>query len=156
MLVLGALAVSAAWLPMQAQVKLVVQGTDGAAVETPLSDIRTLQFQQDGFRLNGWDGKPMQTFSFAKVRKLVFANETTGIGDVSLEQPELKARVNDRMLQVEGWTPDAPAALAVYAVSGRCVYRDALWNGESVSLSGLPAGVYLLTVNQETLKFILR
>ena len=156
LLLLLALTGSTAWSTLQAQVKLVVQNQDGTAVETALDEIRTLQFQQDGFRLNGWDGQPMSSYSFSKVRKIVFSNTSTGVGEVVSDVPVLKAKVKDRLLKVEGWNAGTPAALAVYSVSGTCAYRAASWNGEEINLSGLPVGVYLLKVNQETLKFILR
>ena len=156
LLLIFALSGSAMWSTMQAQVKLVVHAQDGSATETPLKDIRTLVFNEGGFKLNGWNGQAMSTYSFADVQKLMFSNATTGVNDVVKDVPELKVKVYDRLLRLEGWNPGTPANVAVYAVSGTCAYRNASWTGEEISLTGLPAGVYLLKVNQVTLKFILR
>ena len=156
MLLAFALAGSAAWSTLYAQVSLVVHQVNGETKEVALDGLRTLQFTKNGFDLTEKNGIVLP-FSFADVRKLVFASTTTGVDEVSAAAPaDLKVKVNDRLLKVEGWTPGMPAALSVYAVSGACVYQAAPWNGEEVSLAGWPVGVYLLKVNQVTLKFILR
>ena len=43
--------------------------------------------------------------------------------------------------------------VAVYDAAGRIVWNDKQWQGQTIDLSGKPAGVYILNINNTTLKF---
>ena len=57
------------------------------------------------------------------------------------------------VLHINGTKPGQTYDVAVYDAAGRTVWSDKKWSGQAVDLSGKPAGVYILNINNTTFKF---
>ena len=142
--------------PLHAQTKMVVHSPSGSTEETALDQIKTLVFDTQGFKVNGWESQILHNYPFSDVRIITFNKSTTGIEETRNAQEALKVKLLGTGLTIEGWPAGQEADVAIYAVNGRCCYRQAQWQGESIDVSSMPVGVYILKVNQQTLKFVLR
>lgn len=150
-----ALASWGCWTPLQAQVKMVFYAHDGSKLEASLDQVRTLKMQPQGFEVNSKDHQVLATYKYSDLKKICFESQMTGIDPVTSVTQQLKVSISHRVLTVQDWPAGTAATVAVYAMTGQCVYRKAQWTGEDISLAGMPAGVYLLQVNHQTVKFVL-
>jgi len=147
------LAAAGSWSSAQAQMRLIVHGKDGSTTEAQLKEVRSLAFKQGGFdMLFQKSGQAANSFQFANVKSIEFASVITGLDQVVKEENALGLDLNGNSLKVTGWNGKAAPA-AIYGVSGQCFYNNPLWNGEVLNIASLPAGVYVLKVNNATFKF---
>lgn len=151
-----ALALSGSWSSAQAQVKMVFHAVDGTRFETSLDQVRTLKITPQGFDVNGQENQVLTAYKFKDLKKICFESLETSINQVVEETQKLKVCVAHQTLKVLNWPAGTPATASIYAATGQCVYRNAQWTGEDISLSGMPLGVYILKVNQQTYKFVQR
>lgn len=135
-------------------VKLKALDADG--VQTGVTDI-TLQsrirFSQEGVEVYEGETKAA-LFPYDKTASLAFITHGSGVAGVSAESPLRLAEnpVGDR-LELTGASGDT-CPLTVFDLSGAACVSLPRWNGEAVDVSRLAPGLYLVTVNSTTLKFI--
>ena len=88
------------------------------------------------------------------VKKLLFYNPTAaGINKPTANNAELSLVVDDDQVSLKGWTAGNIARAVIYSTSGQAFYNEANWDGSAISISSLPKGVYILTVNNNSYKF---
>lgn len=106
------------------------------------------------FEFSKCDG-PTGRIAAADVKRISFEGSWMSVASPRVEST-LRLRTNpvDRVLSVEGFDRETEAVLSIYTISGREAVRIAAWKGEDVDVSKLPTGVYILRINQSTLKFI--
>lgn len=150
------LALWGSWSSVQAQVKMVFHAVDGTRFETSLDQVRTLKMKPQGFDVTGKENQTLVSYDFKDLKKISFDNLETSISQVVEETQKLKVSVAHQTLKVLNWPAGTPATASIYAATGQCVYRNAQWTGEDISLAGMPLGVYILKVNQQTYKFVQR
>ena len=119
----------------------------------------------DGSRLV-FGGEPAFDFSncgsapgrinVADVKRITFEGKWTGVEGVSKEATSLRLRSNpvEAILSVEGYDGSKPAVVSIYSIAGREALHGENWKGEDINVSHLPTGVYILRINNSTLKFI--
>ncbi|MBD5269412.1 MAG: T9SS type A sorting domain-containing protein [Bacteroides sp.] len=119
----------------------------------------------DGSRLV-FGGEPAFDFSncgsapgrinVADVKRITFEGKWTGVEGVSKEATSLRLRSNpvEAILSVEGYDGSKPAVVSIYSIAGREALPVENWKGEDINVSHLPTGVYILRINNSTLKFI--
>ena len=119
----------------------------------------------DGSRLV-FGGEPAFDFSncgsapgrinVADVKRITFEGKWTGVEGVSKEATSLRLRSNpvEAILSVEGYDGSKPAVVSIYSIAGREALHVENWKGEDINVSHLPTGVYILRINNSTLKFI--
>ena len=119
----------------------------------------------DGSRLV-FGGEPAFDFSncgsapgrinVAAVKRITFEGIWTGVEGVSKEATSLRLRSNpvEAILSVEGYDGSKPAVVSIYSIAGREALHVENWKGEDINVSHLPTGVYILRINNSTLKFI--
>lgn len=135
--------------------KLVIYSHDGSApVEISIYDIRKVTFQDDTFTMVYEDGIAAdQQFAYDDVRCVKFSGETTGIGSVQSDQlgDDITISRGASSIIVGGVTERAQ--LRLFDISGRPVLSQTLTSDTTISTEALPAGVYILRVNNKTFKF---
>lgn len=105
--------------------------------------------------LNGPKQDEVTSLPWAEVSKLTFHTSESGVQEVGVRTRTLSLRENPvgDILIVED-APQETSRLSVYSLTGVCHIRIDRWNGSAVDVSALPSGIYLLSVNNQTLKFV--
>ena len=146
-LLMAALALPAA---MKAQTPtLVLHHADGKTSEVELYTMPRIQFQADKMIITSQGVS--QEFAKADVVRFTYKGFGTGISTV---QPETRYRVDEDHVTFYGI--NGTDRISVYNASGVQipVRLTADGNDAVLSLAQLPSGVYLVTINGRTLKFI--
>ena len=129
---------------------LVMVLTDSTEVVCALDNQPQMQFVQDSVTLTDQSGFVGQ-WNFVEVVSWHFA-EITNTNDVQAEQAQI--RIEEGKIVVSG---SKSRNVAVYDVSGRLIaVRDIVDGAVSLDLSGFTSGVYLLTVGNNSIKFLIR
>lgn len=138
--------------PAFADAGVEVTAHDGTATSLPLSTGTKIVFG-DGVTVS--DGSSSNSFAWNKVSKITFSFSTSAVTGVDSETSRLALRQNPvgDCIEVVG-ADQLPARFAVYSLTGARWIEIGAWNGESVDATALPAGIYLLTINNQTIKFI--
>ena len=114
---------------------------NGEAVKTaPLTTDTRITFGQGVTVTNGSETESMSWDAFSRLSFYV----STGLeGVVADPSAQIRLRENpvDNLLMVEG------------AFSGVCHLSLSHWRGESLDVSSLPAGLYILSIDNKTVKF---
>ncbi len=96
------------------------------------------------------------TFNLSDISKLIFTSTTSGIANL-LKFKGGFGLVNSIVADyLDVTVPDnfTTADIIITSLSGHTVNRIGNWQGESVDVSSLVPGLYLITINSQTLKFI--
>lgn len=135
--------------------QVLVYGADPDAgpATAPLSTGTRISFDGGVQVVNGSD---VRSFSWDNVGKIGF--RLPGMGGVDIVTDDavaIRLRQNpvEDMLVIDCGL-DAPARLEVTSISGIRMLSIADWCGQSVDVASFVPGVYLLSVNNETIKFI--
>ena len=129
---------------------LVMVLTDSTEVVCALNNQPQMQFAQDSVTLTDQTGLVGQ-WNFVDVASWHFA-EITNTNDVQAEQAQI--RIEEGRIIVSG---SKSRNVALYDVSGRLIaVRDIVDDAVSLDLSGFTSGVYLLTVGNNSIKFLIR
>lgn len=138
-------------------VKLYVQGndTEGKVVSSYIVGLDSkLRFSAEGVNVYNGDA-PTATFSYADIASLSFSyqnlSEVVSVADDS----GLRLRKNpvEDSLEIIGFS-GVPVSLTVTDLKGAVRVSCPQWQGETVAVDGLSSGLYFVTINQKTLKFI--
>lgn len=101
------------------------------------------------------DGKTT-TYAFDDVQRIVIGDDATAISSVAQDGSAtltLAVASDGSSMTVGGWQEGQTATLELFDVAGRAVMRQAAWHGETVDISSLPSGVYVLHIGSHTAKF---
>lgn len=96
------------------------------------------------------------TYAFDDVQKIVIALEATGVGSVAntdAAQMTLTVSADGSQVSFGGWDANEQSPLAIYDASGCTVLQQGAWHGESLNISSLAHGVYVLKAGTHTAKF---
>lgn len=142
---------SAGALTASAETAILVEAPDGGVTSVPVTTATKVTFPTDGVTIAGAESK---VFPYVQVSKIRFQMES-GITGIQAQRATLALRENpvDDVLRISG-SLDAPARVTITSVSGQTALRLDEWNGADIDVSALHPGLYLITVNNQTLKFI--
>jgi hypothetical protein len=132
---------------------LYLHRTDGSAQSFNLAGVRKITFTDAGMVVNPLAGAALP-FAFGAVSKLTF--EDAGLGVARISQPSscrIYYNPQTRSIEIESGAPIG--AIAVYGIAGRvaATLRSASLQ-ESIQVSHLPAGVYLVKAGSSISKII--
>lgn len=155
-LILSTAALLAAAIPAMADSRVAVDPAEDGG-ETSYAELTVdtkITFGPTG--LTVVNGESSTVFAYSTLSKVRFeTGVNSGVGNVMQNHTSLSLRQNpvETTLEVLGYD-GAPTAFAVYSVTGAQALSLSAWQGEPVDVSHLTPGLYLLTVNNETLKFL--
>lgn len=122
--------------------------------ETELSSIEKVTFSKTGFSIL-LKNETKEDFSFENVTKITFGGKD-GVKAEMADRFDLTVSPNPvgATLNVKGYNATEPAQLVIYSVAGGEVLRANAWKGESLDVAHLASGIYILKIDNQTLKFI--
>jgi hypothetical protein len=145
--------IAAATTMAKAQSTMVVQSSndDSKRSGVALNDIEKVTFEGNNVVVktsNGADKK----FDMNAFNKVTFDNSPVGIAGTKAEKDGLQFVYDGENISVSGLK--AATAVVVYNAAGAVVASKKAWNGNKLSVSGLPEGMYLLSVKGVPYKFL--
>lgn len=157
--ILALLAFSALSIPLSAQetTQLSVVASNAEGVETGKSIVTVeskLRFSDSGVEV--YSGEMLtDVFHYADVANLKFAyGQGSGVAAIpSASGLHLRNNPVGDLLEPLGLSAEC-AALSVTDLSGKVHFSAPQWSGQPIDVSDLTPGLYLLTINKTTLKFI--
>lgn len=127
-----------------AQTNLVIHQTDGSSKSFDISSITKMQVSPQFFSVFTQDESKV---ALAQVQSIKFSKETTGISN-AVGNNEVALQRNGNMLTIEGLK--AGDRVQLFNLSGQMIGS---LDGQSLNLSTLSRGVYILKVNNKSFKF---
>lgn len=144
----------AAPLTVFADSSIEVKAPDDGGISTvPLNLSTKITFGATGFEIAN-EGLQTVAFSYANSESISFKSVQTGIASAQVSsQFSLKRNPVESQLDIAGFN-GSEVPLSVFSLSGESMLSIARWQGEAVNVSSLSAGVYILKINNQTIKFI--
>ena len=131
-------------LSSMAQTNMVVHQTDGSSKQFDISSIRKLLVSPQTFSVYAQDESQI---AMAQIRSVKVSQVSTGISNLAGSGVALQRKGN--MLTLEGLK--AGDRVQLYSVNGQVTGN---FDGKSLNLSNLSRGVYILKINNKTIKFV--
>ncbi len=134
---------------------VVAQDADGNAIaETPVSLKTDLRFSETGLEIFD-DGVLKAVFNYTDMTAFSFT-ESTQTGISNLTAPSALALRQNPVADALGFTgfDSTSASLVVTDLKGETKVAIPDWRGEDIDVASLAPGLYLVTINKTTLKFI--
>ncbi len=118
-----------------------------------LASIQSLKFSGDKLQVfTNSTETPAAEFSLADITSLTFAdNGTQGIETTTEGNRTFSIAFGNGILSAAGLNG---ARMAVYDLSGKRIVGISSWDGSAVPLQNVTNGVYVLTIDNQTFKFI--
>lgn len=158
---LTALALTAVAESVQAQESqpsvIKIHLVDDSEAQFEINDVRRIDFADDKLNVSMNSGEG-NGFSLDEVRKVTFADGGTSfIGSAVSSESGAKLTVSPNpatdLISISG-CENTPCKVMIYSTDGR-LKATAAWDGtSSVSVAGLPAGLYILRAAGKQAKFI--
>ncbi|WP_234396334.1 T9SS type A sorting domain-containing protein [Prevotella dentasini] len=93
-------------------------------------------------------------WKLSTIKNLQFVGLTDGIGQLTRQETgKLTISLRENLLTVHG-IGSQPALATIYDISGQIVLRAKVADGESIDASALSNGIFIIRVNNKTLKFV--
>ncbi len=143
------IALLAGALTASAGVNLVVSGQQQQSFA--VGDIGKITFTESTMDVYGKDSGKIGTFSLSDITKLFFSDKEGTVTEINPDGA-LKFAKTGNTLKVDGLS--APADAFIVSASGRIVMQQKQWDGNSLDISSLTDGVYILAVGNTAFKFI--
>ena len=148
---------SALCLSAMADDKVVIV-SDNMEKSYAASYIDRIYINNDGIEVVGTD-QSGTTYAFDAGLKIMLVPDETAVDAVDAGKGDTRLTLtvspDGSRLTVGGWNDSAPADLCVYDASGAAVLHEGQWAGETIDVSALPCGVYLMRLGGHTVKFSL-
>jgi hypothetical protein len=127
---------------------LVIERYTGAEMAKDIALIGKWVFVGEDLQLLDKAGNVLATEPIANVRKIVFSDTSTAVGNVKQDDIIVYPNPTHDMLYINGIDNQT---LRVYDLQGRLLL---LHEGTEVSVEGLSAGTYLLQIGTQVVRFI--
>lgn len=149
---LGSLSLASAALAVEPKI-LVEPSDQGAAKEAPLSVDTKIQITEYGIQVV--NGTQTMSVPYTDINRIKFLTSPSSLFDVSDRTAPYALRTNPVASTLEILGCDgAPVPLAIASTDGHTAFSTARWAGETIDVSTLSPGIYLVKVDNTTLKFI--
>lgn len=150
-----ALMLSAATLSKaELAIKIHSYDTEAQPVEFALSEISKVKFGAGNFSVLLGEDEAGGSFDLKNVSRITFG-EASAVEFVERDGAMVVTPNPVRStLVVKGGQDLHGYDMNIYAITGAQVMQVAAWQGETVDVSQLPAGVYIINIQSETIKFV--
>lgn len=135
--------------PMQAQ-NLVLRLQSGTDQTIPLNNLQKITFSNNNLVLNYVSGGT-QAYGFSSLEKLFFST-STAITEVTKSSANILFSSTDNQIHFRNLS-QGRYPLCIYRTDGVTVMSKTINNNESIDMSGYPAGIYLIRIDNQVLKF---
>ncbi len=125
----------------------------GGSQAFDLASISKITFGNESFTVSTADGKTA-TFEYGKVSSIKFDDTPSSVGDIPGDKAAAQLHFRNGRIEADGWPEGKTATIAVYDMGGRVVLRMGNWDGTPVNVSDLADGIYLFSVDNQSIKFV--
>jgi hypothetical protein len=138
-----------------AETTMTISNPGESSKTVNITDDATVSFADGKVEFAKASNAAKETFLLTEDTEITFNGSWNGVADVAADLCSLRLRQNPvgDLLEVVG-NIDAPARLQIYAISGSRVMLSPQWQGESVDVSALTPGLYILKINNNRIKFL--
>lgn len=154
--IITALAIAAAGFGASADLTLAGYNADGKVVKScKVTDTMYLRFTNDGVDVYDGDATaPFATFWHNSLQYFKLMYDGAGV-ETPVQESALRLVENPvaDVLTVTGHD-GTPARLAILSLNGSVALQISQWQGETVNVSSLAPGLYILKIDNTTFKFI--
>lgn len=142
---------------MAAGPQLVFESVGGGSDIHRISDVSRVKFVAGGLEVANTTRPSVSTYPYESLDKVTFDYEGSFSGVEKVEPddaPGIRVYPSPAVESIRVIGMDGNAGrLCVYATDGRCVAAVDDYSGESIDVSALPSGVYIVAVGPTTAKF---
>lgn len=130
-------------------------GNSAEPKQTALSDVKKVVFDAEGLSVVKYSTEETEVYDYTEVRKIAFG-DYVGVQSISAVSDKVVISPNPVKtdFKLVGAENLKGSELCIYAITGQLVKKVAAWEGETIDASDLPQGIYLLTINSTTIKFV--
>lgn len=128
----------------------------GTEVETvAISTDLKIDFVDKGFDLVRGEGDLVGSYEYSDVMKIVFIANSS-VESITGSSADVIVTPNPvvDMITLRGADEFVGSEINVYSIDGQNKLRISEWNGESIDVSYLPAGIYIINTQSKNLKFV--
>ena len=149
LLIAAGLALSAA---CYAQDNVTVNTASGQKVYK-MDDIESITFDGATMKVNK-NSKETETINLAEITNISF-DVSTGVNGLKVKDENLLISVKSgsNIIEIGGYDNSKNYSVDIFNTAGAKVLGYANWRGEQLNISSLSKGVYVLKINNTTLKF---
>jgi len=134
---------------IQAQ-NMVLRLQGGTDQTIPLSNLQKITFSNSNLVLNYVSGAT-QSYGFSSLEKLYFS-PYTALKKTSSPKSDIIFNSSDNQIHFRNLA-EGNYPVAIYRMDGITVLSTTISNNESIDMSGFPASIYLVRINNQVLKF---
>lgn len=128
----------------------------GTEVETvAISTNLKIDFVDKGFDFVRGEGDLVGSYEYSDVKKIVFIANSS-VESITGSSADVIVTPNPvvDMITLRGADEFVGSEINVYSIDGQNKLRISEWNGESIDVSYLPAGIYIINTQSKNLKFV--
>ena len=128
----------------------------GTEVETvAISTDLKIDFVDKGFDFVRGEGDLVGSYEYSDVKKIVFIANSS-VESITGSSADVIVTPNPvvDMITLRGADEFIGSEINVYSIDGQNKLRISEWNGESIDVSYLPAGIYIINTQSKNLKFV--
>ena len=128
----------------------------GTEVETvAISTDLKIDFVDKGFDFVSGEGDLVGSYEYSDVKKIVFIANSS-VESITGSSADVIVTPNPvvDMITLRGADEFVGSEINVYSIDGQNKLRISEWNGESIDVSYLPAGIYIINTQSKNLKFV--
>jgi hypothetical protein len=129
---------------------MVLRLLGGTDQTIPLSNLQKITFSNNNLVLNYVSGEQQQ-YGFSSLEKLYFS-PLTSIKNTEQPKTDIFFNSTDNQIHFRNLA-EGSHLVSVYRTDGGLVVRKTVSNNESVDMNGYPSSIYLIRINNQTLKF---
>ncbi|MDD2962097.1 MAG: T9SS type A sorting domain-containing protein [Muribaculaceae bacterium] len=130
---------------------VVINFNNGEQKIAATSDVARITFSDGSIVLNLKDNSSFST-ALSTLQNIKFSDNNAGVEATELSKIEPSIITEIDRIIVSGISDTT--AVTIYSISGAVAKKDTIANGESISISDLPRGIYLINVESSTFKFL--
>ena len=132
-----------------AQTKVTLTFQDASTQEIEVSASGKIYFSDDYMYIDDGTALPY-SFAVGNIRKMTF-DEILGVRDIVTESFKVYPNPAHNELYISG-DDFGPYRYALYAMDGRLLLSGKVQNGEAIPIDDIPTGLYILKINNTSLK----
>ena len=146
---LGMLAGMLACFTGMAQSKVTLTFQDASTQEIEVSAAGKIYFSDEYMYIDDGTALPY-SFALDNIRKMTFG-QGVGVSEIVTEAFKVYPNPVRNELYVSG-NEFGPYRYALYSIDGRLLLQGEVGNGEAIHTGDIPAGLYILKINNTSLK----
>lgn len=133
---------------------ITIHLNNSTAKDITVANIQKITFDTNGLNIFCNDNTN-ESYNYADVQKLTFG-EGVGVESILANNTSIVVAPNPTKstLVINGGDNLYGSDLRIYSISGALISQQDCWNGETIDVSNLNAGIYFVSIGGTTTKFV--